>query len=142
MRFYGDRKLFSVPSIIWALADVVTYYLSETIPAQGVLLKIIKYGLGRLHPVLGGVMLFIALAKIAARIDWKQSKILSFLSMRNMTIYLFHEQFIYITILLFNGILPPAIHGLVNFVVSVVGASAISIILYKSPRMKMLIGEK
>lgn len=91
MRFYGDSKLYRIPSTIWIFTDIVVYCLSKMIPVQGILLKVFKYGFANLHSLLGGVMLFVVLAKIAARVNWRKSRVFRFFAARSMTIYLFHE---------------------------------------------------
>ena len=58
-----------------------------------------------------------------------------------MTIYLFHQQTIYYTILAFNGYLPIPIHIGVNFVVSAGVSLLLALVLTRFKIGRFIIGE-
>lgn len=64
------------------------------------------------------------------------------LSKNSMTIYLFHQQIIYFTILWLNGKVNPYVNSFINFVVSLFLSSLISTMLMKFKVTRILIGEK
>ena len=59
-----------------------------------------------------------------------------------MTIYLFHQQIIYVCLYALNGLVNPYIHATINFIVAMISSSIISLILMKFKSTRILIGEK
>ena len=59
-----------------------------------------------------------------------------------MPMYLFHQQIIYFTIMIFNGRVNPYINSLLNFVIAIVLSFGISYFMMKFKVTRFLIGEK
>lgn len=131
-----------IPTMCWILLDLIlfyTYLLSrqEHIPIPGVTV-IIRFALN----IVGSVMAFIVLQKIAVIVRWKNMKVFKKLSECSMPMYLFHQQIIYFTILLFNGRVNPYFNAVLNFLIAVALSMLISAILMKFKITRLLVGEK
>ena len=87
-------------------------------------------------------MAFVILQKIADKVKWKESKVFGFLSKNSMSVYLFHQQVIYMFVTWLNGLINPYLHAGINFVGAMVASLLISTILMKFKWTRMLIGEK
>ena len=94
-----------------------------------------------LHMV-GATAIFVILQYIAEFISWKKSKVFCFLSGRAMTIYLFHQQIIYFSIVWLNGKVIAELNVLCNCLLAVIGAILISVILFRFEITRNLVGEK
>lgn len=92
--------------------------------------------------VFGALMAFFFLQWLAEKIKWKNNKFFMNLSKHSMTIYLFHQQIIYFTIIWLNGKVNPYLHSFVNFVVALMLSFLISTLLMKFKVTRILIGEK
>lgn len=92
--------------------------------------------------VFGALMSFFILQWLADKVDWKNNRLFMFFSKHSMTIYLFHQQIIYFTIIWLNGELNPYLHAFVNFVIALTLSSIISVLLMKFKTTRILIGEK
>ena len=92
--------------------------------------------------VFGALMSFFVLQYFASKVEWKKNKVFMLLSKNSMTIYLFHQQIIYFTILWLNGKVNPYVNSFINFVVSLFLSSLISTMLMKFKVTRILIGEK
>ena len=91
--------------------------------------------------ILGSIMAFVVLQKLALWVSWKEKPKFLYLTERSMPIYLFHQQLIYILIYWFNGWIHPYIHVLVNFIAATVGSVFITNLLLKIKVTRTLIGE-
>lgn len=92
--------------------------------------------------VFGALMSFFVLQCFASKVEWKKNKAFMLLSKNSMTIYLFHQQIIYFTILWFNGKVNPYVNSFINFGVALFLSSLISTMLMKFKVTRILIGEK
>ena len=73
--------------------------------------------------------------------DWKKNKLFDYVSKRTMSVFLFHQQIIYIVVNLLNGLINPYLHVLINFLVSFFTSIIIANICYKSKVTRIIIGE-
>ena len=92
--------------------------------------------------VFGALMSFFVLQCFASKVEWKKNKVFMLLSKNSMTIYLFHQQIIYFTILWLNGKVNPYVNSFINFVVSLFVSLLISTMLMKFKVTRILISEK
>ena len=65
--------------------------------------------------VVGALMSFAVLQKIADRIKWK-TKIFMYLSSQSMIVFLLHQQILYFFISGLNGKVDPYLNALINFI--------------------------
>lgn len=120
-----------------ALFIIVTLISSKT----GFIYILLNLGLTYLMNLAGSLMAFYVLREISTKFAWRNSKLFNKLYNKTMVIYLFHQQVIYFTIILFNGKLPPLLHMLVNFITAMIISYIISALLLKNKITRMLIGE-
>lgn len=116
-----------------------------TIPFSGfgtTIIKLLNLGLSFLLYIIGALMAFVVLQKLATRVNWEESKVFSFLSKNSMLVYLFHQQIIYVFISLLNGVINPYLHAGINFVGAMAISLLISTVLMKFKWTRFLIGEK
>ncbi len=92
--------------------------------------------------MLGAVMAFYVLQTIARAVDWKNSRLFMLLSRHSMTVFLLHQQLIYVTLHAFNGLVSPWLNVLINFVFALGISLGLSVILHKFKVTRFLIGEK
>ena len=104
-------------------------------------MKTVNIGCEFVVHIAGAIMAFALMQSIGSRID-KQPGILSSLGKKSMPVYLFHQQIIYITIYMLNGLVNPYIHSIINFVVAMILSFALSAMLMRFKATSFLIGEK
>ena len=92
--------------------------------------------------IVGALMAYTTLDNLARYVKWEKNNLFVKLSKYSMPIYLFHEQFIYILVILFNGRVNPWINAVINFGGAVIGSFTISRLFMRSKIMRFLIGEK
>ena len=92
--------------------------------------------------VIGAVMAFLVLQKLAGYIDWRQNKIIKGFSQISMPVYLLHQQLIYFSISIFNGHVNPYLNSIINVVFAIAGSAIITKLLYKVRVLRLLMGEK
>lgn len=103
--------------------------------------KLLHIGLAFMLQIVGAVMAFVVLQSLAGCIPW-DTKWFKFFSKYSMVIYLVHQQVIYLWILLFNGMVHPYIHGVINFGGTMVISSLIAVTLVHFKFTRVLVGEK
>lgn len=135
--------LYKVPSILFLFVQLLLFAIYElTLSNSVIVYKLLNLiSLYSAH-VFGALMSFFILQWLADKVDWKNNRLFMFFSKHSMTIYLFHQQIIYFTIIWFNGKLNPYLHAFVNFVIALTLSSIISILLMKFKTTRILIGEK
>ena len=92
--------------------------------------------------IIGAIMAFYVLQKIADWSKWYDKKSFTNLSKCMMPIYLFHQQIIYFVISALNGKVHPVLNAFANFTISLFVSWLISWLLLKCKITKFLIGQK
>jgi hypothetical protein len=143
IRKHGSNIVNKIPSTIYIIVDVFLYTSIKYISGMtGMVFTLLNLSLGFALNVIGAIMAFVILQKIATHVRWENSKVFILLKKVSMPIYLFHQQIIYFFIYHFNGYLNPYIHALVNFGGAIIVSTIISCVLLKFKWTKYLIGEK
>ena len=143
IRQHGSHLLKKIPIIVWIVADILLFVLSRVISGlDGMIFTLLKQGIHFVLCIVGALMAFVVLQKLADLVKWKNSKIFNLLSKSSMTVYLLHQQVIYVFVFLLNGILNPYIHSAVNFFGAMIISLMLSALLMKFKWTKFLIGEK
>lgn len=141
IRQYGSNILYKVPIAVWIVVDVALFVVYKVVAMfDGIFFEMAKLGLLFILYVLGAMMSFFILQKLALKVQWEKSKVFALLSQNSMGIYLLHQQIIYFTISSFNGILPPCLNILINFVCALLGALFMSMVLKKNKWTRKMIG--
>lgn len=143
IRQYGSRVLMEVSPIVWMVADVLLFGLVQYLSSFNVtFFKLLNLGLTFFLHIIGAMMAFVVLQKMANRFNWKESKMFMFLSKNSMPVYLFHQQIIYVFISLLNGMVNPYLNAVINFVGAMSISLVISTLLMKFKWTRLLMGEK
>jgi len=138
----GSELIERIPSFMCIIADIVFFLIIQLIPTEGFVNKILSIGLTYFLHIIGSVMAFVVLQKIANKFKWKAIRSFSFVSEQSMAVYLFHQQFVYFSIVLLNGVINPYLHAVINFIVAMTGSLVLSTVLLKFKVTRVMIGEK
>lgn len=130
-----------IKTIYWIIADLVVFGLFQMLEVRNTP-SILLIPMQFLLHIIGALMAFVVLQKLANRVNWKESKAFSLLSKNSMPVYLFHQQVIYVFISLLNGVINPYLHAGINFIGAMVISLIISTLLMKFKWTRFLIGEK
>ena len=143
IRQYGSDRLKRLGVITWILAHTGLYVAVTYLKSfNGLLFKISGFGLNVILQLIGAVMAFLVLQKLAGYVDWKNNKLIKGFSQISMPVFLLHQQLIYFSISLFNGLVNPYVNAIINVVFSIVGSAIITKLLYKVRLCRVLMGEK
>ena len=143
IRQYGSDRLKRFGVITWILAHTGLYVAVTYLKSfNGLLFKISGFGLTVILQLIGAVMAFLVLQKLAGYVDWKNNKLIKGFSQISMPIFLLHQQLIYFSIALFNGLVNPYVNAIINVVFAIVGSAIITKLLYKVRLCRLLMGEK
>lgn len=144
IRQNGSKTIMKIPAILWLLLDLALFAIKRYIVVgTSTIQKLLSIGLDFLLHVIGAIMIFVVLQKIAVLFSrWKENKVFMCLSKNSMPIYLFHQQVIYFSIVLLNGIVNPYIHIIINFFISLFVSLILSFVLTRFKASRMLLGEK
>jgi len=143
IRQYGSRVLRKTPVLVWLVADVLLFAITQYLSSfDGSIFKLIDLGLEFVLHIVGALMSFVILQKLADHLKWKGSKIFSLFSRNSMPVYLLHQQIVYVLISLLNGKINPYIHAGINFLGAMIISLLIATFLMKFRYTRFLIGEK
>lgn len=143
IRQYGSYYLYKIPSLIWIIADLSLFVIVQSLrEIDGIIIGLVCQGLTCALHIVGALMAFVILQKIATKVQWKEHKTFIFLGKNSMPIYLFHQQVIYILLYWLNGVINPYLHVIINIVVTMFVSLVISTILMRFKMTRFLIGEK
>lgn len=143
LRQYGSDKLNRIGVAAWIVVHTVLYVLVIHLKSfNGLLFKISSFGLTVILQLIGAVMAFLVLQKLAGCVDWKNNTLIKGFSQISMPIFLLHQQLIYFSISLFNGHVNPYVNAIINVAFAIVGSAVITKLLYKVRLCRVLMGEK
>jgi len=141
VRKCGMGVFMKVPIYIYVLCDLMLFICYELILSkEGIFWKLTVLTIRFLLNIIGALGGFVILQKLAKRI--KYTALLNFCSKHSMTIYLFHQQLIYITLTMGNGYVNNYCLAMINFMFSMLGASIISVALQRFSLTRYLITGK
>lgn len=91
----------------------------------------------------GGCLAAVAILLHLGNKVGQKSKLLTILSRHSFAVYLLHQQIIYFTLYYLNGLVCPALHAAINFVVSLAVSLLLSVALHKMRIARVyFLGEK
>lgn len=125
--------------LVFLMINLTSYFLYCILPDGFLTLKIIKSILPYFISIAGIFFIISLFNKFQNRKIWR-SKIYKFLLNNSFSIYLFHQQIIWWTITIWNGILPPVLLAVMNFGVSLFLSALISVVLNRFKVTRFLIG--
>ena len=137
------NSVVSVPCFAWVVADLIAFLIVNLCGQNsGIVWRFMNNCLSFVFHIIGALMAWNVLQKLACRINWNDNRAFKNLSSYSMPMYLFHQQIIYFSIYLLNGKINPWLNAGVNFVAAIVGSFIISAILMRWNITRFLIGEK
>lgn len=143
LREKNNCLLYKIPAILFVFIQLVLFGAYQMTSSNSrILYRLVNLiALYSAH-IFGALMSFFVLQWLAEKVDWENNKLFMIFSKYSMTIYLFHQQIIYFTIIWLNGKVNPYLHSFMNFVIALTLSSFISILLMKFKTTRILIGEK
>ncbi len=143
MRQGWDKYISKIPFYIYIIIDVLIFGALIFIQARdGMVFKLLSVAVGFILNVIGSIMVWTTLQTIGNRYEWKNSKLLSFLSDKTFILYLLHHQIIYLVIYLFLGKINIYLILILNLVISFGLSTLLSILILKFNWLRFLFGEK
>lgn len=134
------KKVVKNP-LLWLALHTLTFILMYTMPDSSTALKLTRVSVGFLNHIFGAMMAFTVLQWIAQRVNYADNRLYKILSKHSMTIYLFHQQIIYLDIWYLNGRVNTVLIAVFNFFISLGVSLLVSVILSKWKVTRFLIGE-
>jgi fucose 4-O-acetylase-like acetyltransferase len=146
MMIRKDRKglIYKIPWYVWVAIDLLLFVLTEYCNAfeNGIIIKLLHIGMPMLLHIIGAVMAFTTLNAFSGKINFKTNRLYLFFEKNNFTIYLFHQQIIYLVITLLNGKVPSGVLAICNFAIAIILSSLIAVVLNKWKLTRFLTGQK
>ncbi len=140
------NRIYRIPCLGWVIMDIVLFILTKYCAARdGLVFQLLHVGLPILLHVTGAVMAFVLLNVFADKISkfgYESHCFYRFFERNNFTIYLFHQQVIYIVITWLNGKVSSFILALCNFIIAICLSSLIAVILNRWKLTRFLVGQK
>ncbi len=131
-------NLFKIPWYLYLIINLLLYYVLILLePINRIGSSIIRL----LLQIEGSLAAFVILQKLSNIVSWN-NKVFKALSSATMNIFLFHQQVIYFTIIALNGLIPPVLHGLLNYIFTIIICYFISYCLLKFNFTRFFVGEK
>lgn len=143
IRKYKNNFVCKIPWFIYLILQIglfsIYYYIVSV--RAGTIYKILSLAI---HPICSvlGVLMIITFVKAINTKKLETTKIYKLLLNHNFTMYLFHQQIIYITISLLNGYVNSYLLVAINLTVSILGSLIISVLISKIPKIRNLFGYK
>lgn len=130
-RKYKPTFLYKINYGLYLLTNIILLAVFMPISiSDSMLFKIITILLQPCLNISGILMIVVGINKIGYIFN-TENKMFHFLKKNNFTIYLLHQQVIYIVITLFNGIVNPYVLVILNFSIALIVSGMISVFLTK-----------
>lgn len=144
IRQYGSSELFRIPSIVWLFIDVILFLCIQQLEYfDSIFVKLARIGISFILSNFGALMAFVILQRIAQKLcDLGKRRCFLLLAKNSMTIFLFHQQLVYLSISVLNGIINPYIHAIINFLFALTVSVLIAQILIRFRCTRFLLGSK
>ena len=138
-----NNYIRKIPFYAWFILHMLLFVMSNIINKyDSTIISLLRLALEFAIHIIGAIMAFVILQKIASVSCFKNSKCFALLSRYSMPIYLFHQQIIYVCIYIFNGLINPYLNAALNFVFAMALSMLLSYVLMKFKPTRFLLGEK
>ncbi len=142
-RFKFGGFIKKVPFWLWIIVDISIYVILVFVNRQsGSIFAAISIIVSFILNCIGVFMVWSSFNFIYEKSNIAESKFVSFLSTKTMTIYMIHQQLIYVSIYLLFDKINLYFLGLINFVLSFGIALLISMVVLRFNATRVLFGEK
>ena len=143
LRQCGTNYIRKIPGLIWLILDVGLFVMVQYLAKyDSFMFKLLGLGFDFILHIIGAIMSFLVLQKLADKAKWQDSILFDFIAKQSMPIYLLHQQVIYFFIFWLNGLVNPYINASINFIGAMVVSIIISGTLMRFKLTRFLIGEK
>ena len=143
IRQCGSQWLRRIPVTVWLVGNILLFVITQYLSGfDGIIFVLLNLGFSFVLHIVGALMAFIVLQKIADKFKWKESRLFGLLSKNSMSVYLFHQQVIYIFVTWLNGLINSYVNASVNFIGTMIVSLLISRVMMKFKWTRILVGEK
>lgn len=140
--YINSSKLNIKNVLIFAILSIFIYFGSNYI--DGLNIMLLHYGIVLITPLLSlleiSIIYFVYTAMINKRLINTDNRLYSLLESNSFGIYLFHQQIIYFTIILLNGVVQPIIQVLLSFIIALTLSLLMSWMLKKNKYTRFMFG--
>ncbi len=144
LRKYSVKIFLKIPSVVYLLANILFIALNEilnTLSFPHLIDTALNIGKAVLLGLSGGLMAFVVLQKLLLRFNG-ENKVMNLFSKYSFTIFMIHEQFIYLAVVWYEGKVDSYIFPLLTLLWVVPASLGISYLLGKTKVTMFLIGMK
>ena len=139
LRKDSKQLAYKIPSVVYLCVHILLFIIWSNINVRGgILHKLTSFAISELMYVVGAIGAFVIFERIACRIK-KENSILKFGCKHSMSIYLFHQQIIYVVLYLLNGKLPPYLLAMTCFIAAIVVSVVLSVIMDRFKLTRFLV---
>ena len=138
----GNKILYRIPSIIYILINLVLFIVVRFIEGrEGLIFQLLVIALNVVLHIISSVGAFILLQKFV-NCFLKDNNIIAFFAKHSLVIYLVHQQLLYFSNGWLNGVVPPVVLVLVNFIFTFTISTIFAVIMSKTKITRFLVGSK
>jgi len=141
LRYNKDSIIWKIPSIILLGINLTLFAIDCLFTSQHIIFKLLLLVFKLTNQVVGAVAAFIVIGRIGEKLKLN-NRVYKFISDKSMIVYMFHQQFIYFTIKMFNGNINPFIHAGINFIISFSLSLILACLFSKSRIISKLLGQR
>lgn len=131
-----------IPAVAWLFINIISFALSRALIDRYEVPVFIESTVIVIANLICTISAFYYLQQIGEKVLWKENKLFSNLSKCTMPMYLFHQQLIYLSIIILNGRVNPYVNAMANFAFAMTIAYSLSRIVLHFKYTRILIGEK
>lgn len=142
LRKDNNARIMNIHPLYFLTVDFILYTMRCYLESENVR-GVVPFIVNSVLYIVGSLMAFSILSRIVKNMHGKLiSKIIDYLSIHSMTIFLVHQQFIYFSIMVLNGRVESVTMVNINFGFALSMSILFSILMRKNEATKILIGEK
>ena len=140
--FYNLSKFKNKKNILlYIITFILFIYILMTANTNIIIIKYINHFIVPFFSCLEVICLYMLFNYLINKKGFKfDNRIYNLLSENSFGIYLFHQQIIYVTITIFNGLVHPIVQCILSFFISIIISLGITLILKKNKITKSLFG--
>lgn len=140
LRKHGMKKLFKIPALVILLIDAILFIVYVmTTQTDIVVFSWLHKGLGLFLRMYGAVGAFVLLQKFATYLESKQIR---WMEKYTMSVYLVHQQFIYISIYIFRNYVNAYVLGIISLDFAIICSLLFAVLMSKTKITRFLVGSK
>ena len=143
LREHKEKGLRQIPWYVFTVTHIIIFFVCEFMSTkEGIVFLFLTKGLELVMHLAGALSAFFVLQHFANKHSWENNQTVSFLTVRSMPIYLFHQQVIYVVLFFLNGRVNPYVNSVVNIIATFLVSILIASFLIRFKATRILVGEK